>query len=81
MNKLGKKKAKIILRKLREVRKTATMESASFYLQKEPGDWLKMGNETDTELIREATKLWRQSWILHPLREVIEELEAIYPEI
>lgn len=78
MNKLGIKKARIILRKLREVRKTATMESASFYLPKEKEDWLKMGNDADTEKIREATRLWRQSWILHPLNEVIKDLEGIY---
>lgn len=77
MKNLGKKKVKNILRRLENIRRTATMENASFYLNKENKDWLKMGNEADTNKIKEATHLWRSSWIILPLDEVIKELESI----
>ncbi len=79
MKNLGKKKARIILSKLRETRRTATMENASFCLDnKGELKYWKMGNDDDTARIRESTKLWRQSWLLYPLDEVIKELEEIY---
>ena len=59
-----------VINRLKDARQTATMETASFSLSE------GMGNEKDTEAIREATDLWRRSWILTPIDEAIEVLQG-----
>ncbi len=56
-------KAKM-LRMLKEVRELMTMESFGGM------------DSGKVEMIKEGTKLWRHSWILHPLDEMIEHLET-----
>lgn len=57
---------------LEEVRRVATMERACFR------DPYKPGADDPTPEIREATRLWRQSWILDPLDEAMERIEGLY---
>ena len=52
---------KMMLRVLKEVRRHLTMET------------FNCGK--DTELVKEETRLWRDTWILPPLDEVIKHLE------
>jgi hypothetical protein len=60
-----------LLTTLREIREIATMKNASFRIGKEP---FPFGAEC-TDLVRTATQLWRDSWIIGPLDEVIAEIE------
>ena len=55
---------------LKEVLETAKMERCGFSLTQKA-----MSNDADTEAIREATRLWRQSWIITPLREVLATVQ------
>ncbi len=67
---LGKKQAESIVRRLKEVNQTATMESANFD---------GIGNtQRVTPMIREKTSLWRGSWIIAPIDGIIAELNEIY---
>lgn len=66
---LGRKDAERLYYVLKEVRRTSTMEGASF-------DGIHGGNKTKE--IKEATELWRQSWIISPLSRVIAELKETY---
>ena len=52
-----------MLRILKEVRNLMTMETFGGT------------DEEKVKLIKEETKLWRESWILPPLDDVIEHLE------
>lgn len=54
---------KKMLRILKEVRNLMTMETFGGT------------DEEKVKLIKEETKLWRESWILPPLDDVIEHLE------
>lgn len=65
---LGKLKAEKILQRLRSVRDTATMETAAF----------GFNDSVLTEMIRKETRIWRNSWIISPLTEIMEELNEIY---
>ena len=56
------------LAQLREVARTATMRTANFNGMDLPGD-------TDA-LIKSRTELWRYSWIVNPLQEIISAIEA-----
>ena len=49
----------------------ATMKNARFHIGEQP---FPFGAEC-TELVREATRVWRESWIIGPLDEIIKELE------
>lgn len=60
-----------IIQQLREIRNIATMENASFRVGDDPGPF---GADV-TDLVRQATRLWRNSWIVGPLDELIAELE------
>ena len=60
-----------MLEQLKDIRKVATMESASFRIGEQP---FPFGAEC-TDLVRVATKLWRDSWIIGPLDEIIAALE------
>lgn len=66
---MPKKEMAWLLRELREIRRTATMENASFYVfdKDEPA---KM------EQIRELTRSWRNSWLIGPLDRLIERYET-----
>lgn len=60
-----------IIKALQEVRKVATMERSSFHIGDKP---FPFGAEC-TDLVRVATKLWRESWIIEPLDRIIAELK------
>ena len=64
-------KLKKMLNDLKEIRAIATMQTARFHVGEEP---FPFGAEC-TELVREATRIWRESWIIGPLDEIIKELE------
>lgn len=53
-----------LVRRLEGIRKDASMDSAFFQSKEE------------TEHIRERTDLWRRTWILDPLDEIISELKG-----
>lgn len=78
---IGKKQARLLLAELKEARRSATLETASFEW---PGETVSTGGsfagdedgiEAPTEYIRRKTKSYRESWIIGPLDRVIEELE------
>jgi hypothetical protein len=56
------------------VRQTAEMKTSHFTIPRTDNPFAPE-NDKFTEIIREATRLWRDSWILGPLDEVIETLE------
>ena len=80
---IGKKQARLLLAELKEARRAATLERASFEFTGETvrtngsfaGD--EDGAETPTNYIKRKTRLYRQSWIIEPLDRVIEELERV----
>ena len=61
-------KRKKIIALLQEVIRTAKMESCSLRL----AGHTSVDDETDTANIREATRLWRESWIIPQLKEALE---------
>ena len=78
---IGKKQARLLLAKLKEARRAATLERASF---ERTGETVSTGGsfrgdedgiETPTNYIRRKTRIYRESWIIGPLDRVIEELE------
>jgi hypothetical protein len=58
-----------MFRVLCEVRRVATMKDAGFDLADLSGP-----EENPTDVIRRVTKLWRETWIVDPLRKIIEML-------
>lgn len=66
---------------LRDVRKHLQMETCGFDNICDPNgpprlkDGRVVTERTVTQFIRERTKLWRESWVLGPLDEVIAKLE------
>ncbi len=76
MTSIGKRKALDILDIIKEVRRISKMEHASFHdpdAKEMSKEW--WNTEPYTKGVREATRLWRDSWIIGPLDEVIEILE------
>lgn len=80
---IGKKKARELLSIAKEARRAATMENMSVSW---PGETVTVSgsvmndNDKDGEFqtddfIRRKTRLYRQSWIISPLDEIIAELE------
>ena len=78
---IGKKQARLLLAELKEARRAATLERASFGWT---GETVSTNNsfrngedgvETPTNYIRRKTRSYRESWIIGPLDRVIEELE------
>jgi hypothetical protein len=65
---LGKLRAEKIISNLEDIRHTATMKNAAF----------GFNDKELTNLIREKTSLWRYSWIIEPLDNLIAELKEIY---
>jgi hypothetical protein len=69
------------LARLREITRTATMETAGFGFPAEkitaPRDTFgPMEEMTVDELIKARTKIWRDSWIVHPLTSIINKIEG-----
>ena len=65
---LGQFKAEDILMRLREVRDIVTMKNAVFGF-----------NDSElTNMIRNETQLWRDTWIIRPIDLIISELNEIY---
>ena len=60
-----------VIQQLKEIREISTMKNASFHVGDEP---FPFGADV-TDLVRQATRLWRDSWIIGPLDELITELE------
>lgn len=80
---IGKKQARLLLAELKEARRAATLERASFEWTGETVSTVGSfrgdtdGIETPTNYIRRKTKSYRESWIIGPLDRVIEELERV----
>lgn len=69
------------LAELREIARTATMKTASFGFTEEKIEAPRESfgtfeTLTVDELIKARTKLWRESWIVDPLVDLIARLEA-----
>lgn len=60
-----------MLDRLQEARRAAKFERAAFRL----GPQLGVTNDKDTKDICEATRIYRDTWIIAPLDEVIAEVE------
>ena len=67
---MPKKEARMLAVFLKEIRNTSTMKNASFYTYDADRD-------EKTEEIRRATKLWRESWIIAPLDDLIKRYENV----
>jgi hypothetical protein len=61
-----------LVERLRDIRNIATMKTASIRYGDRP---FPFGADI-TDLVRESTRLWRESWIIGPLDEIIAELEV-----
>lgn len=66
---------------LKEIARTATMGNASFSFPNEVvlasrESFGEFENLTVDELIKARTKIWRDSWIVSPLEDLIAKLEA-----
>lgn len=68
-----KRKIKQVLERLSTVHQDSTMENANFEGLARRAPLPKTRKEV-TEFIRVVTELWRDSWITHPLCEIIESL-------
>ena len=70
-----------VLSELREVRRMLTMETMSvgeiFDVNGPPkfADGRAVTEKNVSDFIRERTRLWRESWVLGPLDDVIARLE------
>lgn len=60
-----------LIRVLTDIRDTTTMKTARFG---------SIGDETKTQEIEELTRLWRNTWIIGPLEELIERYENAIKE-
>lgn len=80
---IGKKKARELLSIAKEARRAATMERMSVEWTGETvttnNSFLndEDGIETPSNYIRRKTRLYRESWIINPLDEIIAELEKV----
>ena len=69
------------LRIIKEVRDVATMQRAGFampheFVQTCGASGKAVGEPVHvTEFIREQTRIWRETWIVNPLSELIERRE------
>lgn len=63
------------LAKLKEVRQLLEMETCSFHAPDERG-FNPAQNDAFTAQVREQTRIWRESWILPVLDELIAKYEA-----
>jgi hypothetical protein len=71
---LPKKELRFLIQRLSEVVQIATMNSANFDCNScDPPT--SFDSEHPTEYIRQKTKLWRETWIIEPLRTLIERYE------
>lgn len=59
-----------MINKIKEVIKIAYMETAGF--SKTPDE---MFNIEYTEEVKRNTALWRKTWIIYPLQEIIDKIE------
>lgn len=64
---IGIKQAERIYEALRTIRKDATMEGMSL----DPGT----RGSPITKLVREKTQLWRNSWLVEPLDNIIAQIQ------
>ena len=69
------------LAELREIARHATMKTAGFGFPEEKIDAARdtfgpFERLTVDELIKARTKIWRDSWIVSPLEDLIAKLEA-----
>lgn len=66
---------KEVLRNLKDALQAARMESCGFTLPGRP-----YFNQEDTPAIVEATRLYRESWIIGPIERAIAEIERSQPK-
>ena len=62
---------------LKEIRRFATMKTMSLQTYN-MNPRLDIDNNTLTAIVESSTKLWRETWVITPLDEVIEKLEKEY---
>ena len=69
-----KRELKKLKTELEVVRRTATMEHSHF--ENITSNATHTVNEREvTDFVRERTRLWRESWLVHPLDVMIERIE------
>jgi len=73
---VSNKDLQTILLHVREARRAATLETAGFVDICRPNNKIEMMEKDVTEFIRRRVHKHHQSWIILPLDEVIELLEA-----
>ena len=74
--KARKLKLERIIERLKDVERTSTMGDACFDPRGRslPMEYPTKSDEV-TPFIKEATSLWRASWITEPLQDIIKQLE------
>jgi hypothetical protein len=71
MANLGKRRARVLIQELKEIRRCSTMETANFAVFEK--------NEAEiNDLIKSKTRLFRNTYLTNPLDRIIAELEKIY---
>jgi hypothetical protein len=68
---VGKKKLEEYVSMLNEVKDTATMKHADF------SNNVYFGREIPDYFIKEATELWRDTWLVSPIDRIITEFEEL----
>lgn len=70
------RKSKIheIASRLDHIRRTATMDNMSVDDAYPKEEVIPAKRDAVSDFIRKRTELWRNSWVVHPLEEIIEEL-------
>jgi len=72
---LGKKELNKIISILQDVRDTSKMTHCRF--NKGGDSMISEEDEKYTEEIKRATRIWRESWIINPLTEIVEKLSGV----
>jgi len=72
---MRKKDLLLIIATLEDVLETATMNTADFSAHG-MNPKIDIDRETLNKVIKSATKVWRETWLIWPLKEAIDKLHT-----
>ncbi len=73
--KARKLKLERIIERLKDIERDSTMGNANFDPMGSASMKYPIKNKEVTPFIKEATRIWRASWIIEPLQDIIKQLE------